>query len=153
MPTIALDPSVPNIVSSSKITVPENMFTLGILAPLLATLPLAKGLVRPDGVGRVPALGWNSWNAFGCNINETDFLNAANQIVSLGLQVCTLPSLGSPQHALAYEVFRMPATAMSMSTIAGLSRAVAVRTVKSFQIRQSSRMASPELQTRSTEWA
>ncbi|KAI0085182.1 glycoside hydrolase [Irpex rosettiformis] len=37
-------------------------------------------------VGKLPALGWNSWNAYGCNINETKVLNAAQQIVSLGLQ-------------------------------------------------------------------
>ncbi|KAI0766513.1 glycoside hydrolase [Irpex lacteus] len=37
-------------------------------------------------VGKLPALGWNSWNAYGCNINETKVLNAAKQIVSLGLQ-------------------------------------------------------------------
>jgi alpha-galactosidase len=71
-----------------------NMFTLDILVPLLATLPLAQGLVRPDGVGKVPALGWNSWNAFHCNITESDFLTAANQIVSLGLKV-RLPFLPS----------------------------------------------------------
>ncbi|KAM5540296.1 hypothetical protein V8D89_006115 [Ganoderma adspersum] len=36
-------------------------------------------------VGKLPALGWNSWNAYGCNINETKVLNAANQFISLGL--------------------------------------------------------------------
>jgi len=33
----------------------------------------------------LPALGWNSWNAYGCNINETKVTNAANQFISLGL--------------------------------------------------------------------
>ncbi|TBU26443.1 glycoside hydrolase [Dichomitus squalens] len=36
-------------------------------------------------VGRLPALGWNSWNAYGCNINETKVVDAANLFVSLGL--------------------------------------------------------------------
>jgi hypothetical protein len=36
--------------------------------------------------GKLPALGWNTWNAFGCNINETNILTAANQIVKLGLK-------------------------------------------------------------------
>lgn len=27
----------------------------------LAALPVALGIERPDGVGRLPALGWNSW--------------------------------------------------------------------------------------------
>ncbi|OCL05345.1 glycoside hydrolase family 27 protein [Glonium stellatum] len=43
-------------------------------------------LLRPDGVGRLPALGWNSWNAFRCSINESIFLTAANKLVELGLK-------------------------------------------------------------------
>jgi alpha-galactosidase len=34
----------------------------------------------------LPALGWNSWNAFGCNVNASAILTAANDIVSLGLK-------------------------------------------------------------------
>ncbi|KAJ7746016.1 glycoside hydrolase [Mycena metata] len=37
-------------------------------------------------VGQTPALGWNSWNAYGCNINEAKVVAAANQFVSLGLK-------------------------------------------------------------------
>jgi hypothetical protein len=37
-------------------------------------------------VGKLPALGWNSWNAYGCNIDESKMLAAANQMVSLGLK-------------------------------------------------------------------
>ena len=36
--------------------------------------------------GRLPALGWNSWNAYHCDVNETKILAAANYIVSLGLK-------------------------------------------------------------------
>ena len=36
--------------------------------------------------GKLPALGWNSWNAFGCNINETRIMAAAKQMVNLGLK-------------------------------------------------------------------
>jgi hypothetical protein len=36
--------------------------------------------------GRLPALGWNSWNAFSCDIDFTKILTAANQVVSLGLK-------------------------------------------------------------------
>jgi alpha-galactosidase len=31
-------------------------------------------------------LGWNSWNAYGCNVSAAKVLAAANQFVSLGLQ-------------------------------------------------------------------
>ncbi|KAF5322055.1 hypothetical protein D9619_001326 [Psilocybe cf. subviscida] len=36
--------------------------------------------------GRLPALGWNSWNAYATNIDEAKILAAANQFVSLGLK-------------------------------------------------------------------
>lgn len=51
---------------------------------------LAAALVLPDGVGRLPALGWNSWNEFACDISEDKFLTAANKFVELGFKVTTL---------------------------------------------------------------
>ncbi|KAK3617881.1 hypothetical protein LTR56_025013 [Elasticomyces elasticus] len=53
---------------------------------LLAALPCALGLARLDGVGRLPALGWNSWNAYFCDVDEAKLLDAANLIISLGLK-------------------------------------------------------------------
>ncbi|KAF1807859.1 alpha-galactosidase 1 [Eremomyces bilateralis CBS 781.70] len=59
----------------------------GDQAPLLGSLPTTAGYVAKDGeTGRLPALGWNSWNAFFCDINEEKFMVAANQIVKLGLK-------------------------------------------------------------------
>jgi alpha-galactosidase len=43
-------------------------------------------LVGKGDVGRLPAMGWNSWNEYGCNINESVFLTAASELVSLGLK-------------------------------------------------------------------
>jgi alpha-galactosidase len=34
----------------------------------------------------LPALGWNSWNAFECDIDDLKIMIAANQIVNLGLR-------------------------------------------------------------------
>ncbi|KAL0638311.1 hypothetical protein Q9L58_002613 [Maublancomyces gigas] len=43
-------------------------------------------LVSKDGVtGKLPALGWNSWNAFRCDINEDKFLTAGRKLIELGL--------------------------------------------------------------------
>lgn len=75
------------------------------LAVALPFLPAANALVRKNGVvcsllfylvilngntdpkqGRLPALGWNSWNAFGCDINSTKVLIAANEVSNLGLK-------------------------------------------------------------------
>jgi hypothetical protein len=36
--------------------------------------------------GKLPALGWNSWNAFKCDIDSTKIMTAANQVVALGLK-------------------------------------------------------------------
>ena len=42
----------------------------------LFLLPLFAFAVN-DHVQDVPAMGWNSWNHFGCNINEATVLSAA----------------------------------------------------------------------------
>jgi alpha-galactosidase len=40
-------------------------FTVSLLA---ATVPFAYAL--ENGLGRVPQMGWNTWNKFACNIDE-----------------------------------------------------------------------------------
>jgi alpha-galactosidase len=59
-------------------------------ALLLATALVA---VRPpaaqaldNGVARTPPMGWNSWNTFGCNINETLIRQMADAMVSSGMR-------------------------------------------------------------------
>ncbi|PWY70309.1 putative alpha-galactosidase B [Aspergillus sclerotioniger CBS 115572] len=61
----------------------NNMWQLLISFLLLSR---AAALVRPDDVGRVPALGWNSWNAYNCEIDADKILTAANEVVNLGLK-------------------------------------------------------------------
>jgi alpha-galactosidase len=59
-----------------------NMLLLTFLtAPLITT-----AIPGPGGVGKLPALGWNSWNAYGCDISEKSFLDAAQLIIDLGLK-------------------------------------------------------------------
>lgn len=38
-----------------------------------------------NGLGLTPQMGWNSWNHFGCNINETVIRSTAASLVSSGL--------------------------------------------------------------------
>lgn len=59
----------------------------------LKTVPLvmlagsaANALVSPDGAGRLPAMGWNSWNEYGCDIHEEVFVTVADLMVDLGLK-------------------------------------------------------------------
>src|SRR6187549_459155 len=39
-----------------------------------------------NGVGRTPPMGWNSWNTFGCNINESLIRGMADSIVNTGMR-------------------------------------------------------------------
>ncbi|KAF2319261.1 hypothetical protein GH714_014295 [Hevea brasiliensis] len=38
-----------------------------------------------NGLGRTPQMGWNSWNFFACNINETVIKETADALISTGL--------------------------------------------------------------------
>jgi len=51
-----------------------------------------------NGLGQKPQMGWNSWNQFGCKIDETLIRESIDALVSTGLakagyryMVCTLP--------------------------------------------------------------
>ncbi|KAF8191770.1 glycoside hydrolase family 27 protein [Pholiota molesta] len=48
-----------------------------------ATAAAASGFDQ-QGVGRLPFMGYNTWNAYGCNINETVVLDTAQRMKSLG---------------------------------------------------------------------
>jgi len=53
------------------------IFILLCLTPLICCLD--------NGLARTPAMGWNSWNKFGCGINETLVKEIADAMVSTGL--------------------------------------------------------------------
>jgi alpha-galactosidase len=38
-----------------------------------------------NGLGRTPAMGWNSWNKYGCSINETIIKSITDSIISKNL--------------------------------------------------------------------
>jgi alpha-galactosidase len=54
-----------------------------ILACLFLFLALSLSLDNGEGI--TPPMGWNSWNHFGCNINETLIRKTADLLVSTGL--------------------------------------------------------------------
>ncbi|MBO3085465.1 ricin-type beta-trefoil lectin domain protein [Cellulomonas sp. zg-ZUI188] len=73
---------------------PKTWFAavLSVLALTLTTVT-TDALVAPrpaqaldNGVARTPPMGWNTWNTFGCNINETLIRQMADAIVSKGLR-------------------------------------------------------------------
>ncbi|MFI2710768.1 glycoside hydrolase family 27 protein [Micromonospora sp. NPDC018662] len=65
---------------------------LGVAAVALAAT-VTDGVVAPyparaleNGAARTPPMGWNSWNTFGCNINETLIRQMADAMVSSGMR-------------------------------------------------------------------
>jgi alpha-galactosidase len=52
----------------------------------LFALRLPGAAALDNGVGRTPPMGWNSWNTFGCSINETLIHQVADAIVSSGMR-------------------------------------------------------------------
>ncbi|KAK0454132.1 glycoside hydrolase [Desarmillaria tabescens] len=60
--------------------------TRSIINILGAAIPLLSSVYALDnGVGRLPVLGYNTWNAYQCNIDEDLLLTTANLMKSLGL--------------------------------------------------------------------
>ncbi|KAG6501872.1 hypothetical protein ZIOFF_041756 [Zingiber officinale] len=66
--------------------------TLAILLCLISCLSVeCRKMINPlqdmfsNGLGLTPPMGWNSWNRFNCNINETLIKETADAIVSTGL--------------------------------------------------------------------
>lgn len=55
--------------------------TLLILSILITVV-----LGLDNGLGKTPPMGWNSWNKFGCNINETVIKHTVDQLIKTGLR-------------------------------------------------------------------
>ncbi|KAI9610890.1 hypothetical protein H4Q26_008734 [Puccinia striiformis f. sp. tritici PST-130] len=52
---------------------------------LIAHLTLTGAFAYDNGLALTPPMGWNTWNKYGCNINEDLILSAAKAIKSEGL--------------------------------------------------------------------
>ncbi len=58
-----------------------------VLAPVLIVLGAAPHAQALDnGLARTPPMGWNDWNAFGCNVSEQLIEQTADYLVSSGLK-------------------------------------------------------------------
>src|SRR5512145_562437 len=66
--------------------------TLGVVAALAAAAAVTAVSTAPpaqalnNGVARTPPMGWNTWNTFGCNINETLIRQMADALVANGMR-------------------------------------------------------------------
>ncbi|GAA2356442.1 alpha-galactosidase [Catellatospora methionotrophica] len=62
-------------------------FAVGLLlAASAVSLPSTTAHALDNGVARTPPMGWNSWNTFGCNINEGLIRQHADAMVSSGMR-------------------------------------------------------------------
>ncbi|GIL89215.1 hypothetical protein Vretimale_18589 [Volvox reticuliferus] len=61
-----------------------NMRSAYVLFVMICAVKFAASL--DNGVGKTPAMGWNSWNYFRCNINETIIRQVADAIAASGLK-------------------------------------------------------------------
>ncbi|KOX08189.1 alpha-galactosidase [Micromonospora sp. NRRL B-16802] len=57
-----------------------------LLAAVLVGIRVPMAQALENGVARTPPMGWNSWNSFGCNINEALIRQTADAIVSSGMR-------------------------------------------------------------------
>jgi alpha-galactosidase len=46
----------------------------------------SKAYALENGLGKTPPMGWNSWNKFGCNINEQLILDTAKSMIKSGMK-------------------------------------------------------------------
>jgi alpha-galactosidase len=57
-----------------------------VLASVAAVRSATPAQALNNGVARTPPMGWNTWNTFGCNINETLIRQMADALVANGLR-------------------------------------------------------------------
>ncbi|SCF05073.1 alpha-galactosidase [Micromonospora matsumotoense] len=57
-----------------------------LLAGVLVGIRMPVAQALENGTARTPPMGWNSWNSFGCNINETLIRQTADALVSSGMR-------------------------------------------------------------------
>jgi len=50
--------------------------------------------------GKLPSLGWNSWNMYGCDIDEAKFLAAAQKMIDTGLKDAGYSYVNSQRYPL-----------------------------------------------------
>jgi alpha-galactosidase len=65
----------------------KPLLAAALLVSSAATVvPASAARALENGVARTPPMGWNSWNTFGCNINEALIRQMADAMVSSGMR-------------------------------------------------------------------
>ncbi|XP_010252089.1 PREDICTED: alpha-galactosidase 3 isoform X1 [Nelumbo nucifera] len=71
-------------VAVRVVPLPENNERPALKSNLFDTSNYGK-LQLNNGLAQTPQMGWNSWNFFACNINETVIKETADELISTGL--------------------------------------------------------------------
>ncbi|EGO03621.1 glycoside hydrolase family 27 protein [Serpula lacrymans var. lacrymans S7.3] len=73
---------------SEAFTMTRSTRNLHTAISILAYAALYPNTVKAfdNGVGRLPAMGFNAWNAYACNVNESLIVQTAQDMQKLGLQ-------------------------------------------------------------------
>ena len=56
------------------------------VAAFLVAQASAAGTMSYNGLALTPQMGWDNWNAFGCNVDQELLLNTAQKMVDYGLR-------------------------------------------------------------------
>ncbi|KAL8822243.1 MAG: hypothetical protein Q9191_007016, partial [Dirinaria sp. TL-2023a] len=63
-----------------------SLWLLAASAVLLSSRAFGAGSKSYNGLALTPQMGWDNWNAFGCDVNEDLLLSTAEKIVDYGLR-------------------------------------------------------------------
>ena len=65
---------------------PSKSTVLIAAVVVFLTQTSAAGTVSYNGLAITPQMGWDNWNAFGCDVDEELLLNTAQKMVDYGLR-------------------------------------------------------------------
>lgn len=63
-----------------------SRLTLATVAALAALMPAPVAAQKFEGLAKTPPMGWNSWNHYGCNIDEKLIRKTADALVDSGMR-------------------------------------------------------------------
>lgn len=78
-------PHTSNMILSEEVM--KHTYTAILIIPILLLINTAKVFSQSfDDLALTPPMGWNSWNYFGCNVNESMIRAQADAMVSSGMK-------------------------------------------------------------------
>ncbi|XP_027110632.2 alpha-galactosidase 3-like isoform X1 [Coffea arabica] len=78
---------VMSVMIAARMVLPVHPYSRSLVKPISNIFDTSNyGVFQLDnGLAQTPQMGWNSWNFFACNINETVIKETADALISTGL--------------------------------------------------------------------